>query len=307
MKFDKIKKTLKSKHRLVLRRESTLDVEKSIRFSGLHVVLMCILLCALIAGGVIFGLKYYNMNKYFGGIEEHSLREQLISYHHKVKELEDGIISRDNKMESVMLVLSGEIDSTARTTDVLSKVKSIYGENDTSMIISSDISVNPSMGVYSQGQTPSDTLPANPQTAHDLPVYDDTKINKNLKSYLIPPMYGYISAIYDPSKEHYAVDIVSENENTDVVSVADGTVILSDYTLQTGYVLLIRHDKGLISVYKHNKGALKKVGDKVKQGELIAELGNSGKLTTGPHLHFELWLGGEPINPAHYLNFERNF
>lgn len=301
MNFERIKKIIKRKHHLIIRRDSTFAVEKLIKFSGLHIVLAGVLFCAFIVVATIFATRYHSMNQYFGGVENEDLREQLITYHKKLDTLKNSIVSRDNKMESIMLVLSGKIDSSARSTDVLAKVKATYDPGDTSIISGNNFVESPLIDLPEQGQA----LPDSGSYPQQLVTSSSLKPVKEINSYLIPPMYGYISAQYDPSKEHFAIDLVSENEDTNIVSVADGTVVMSDYTLQTGYVLLIRHDNNLISVYKHNKSALKKIGDKVKQGELIAELGNSGSLTTGPHLHFELWLGGEPINPSHYLNFER--
>ncbi len=101
---------------------------------------------------------------------------------------------------------------------------------------------------------------------------------------------------------HFGVDIVAP-PNEVIVAIADGIVTLSSWTLETGYVLQIQHSDNLLSVYKHNSKLLKKAGTQVKAGEAIAIIGNSGELTTGPHLHFELWHNRNPINPEQYIVF----
>ena len=91
--------------------------------------------------------------------------------------------------------------------------------------------------------------------------------------------------------------------NTPVKAVADGTVIFSEWTAATGYVIILKHDQDMISAYKHNGSLLKAQGDLVRAGEVIATVGNTGELTTGPHLHFELWKNGSPVNPLNYVDF----
>ena len=107
---------------------------------------------------------------------------------------------------------------------------------------------------------------------------------------------------FKSTTDHYGVDLVS-SANSLISTVLDGTVIFAGWTLETGYVIYIQHQNNLISVYKHNAELLKTLGDKVKAGEAIAIIGNSGELSTGPHLHFELWQNGIALNPELYINF----
>jgi murein DD-endopeptidase MepM/ murein hydrolase activator NlpD len=121
-------------------------------------------------------------------------------------------------------------------------------------------------------------------------------------SVLYTPLQGMVSSSFSISEEHYGVDIVSPKEEA-VKAVLDGTVILASWTFDTGYVIQIQHQNDLVSVYKHNAVLLKSVGDHVAGGEAIAIVGESGELTDGPHLHFELWSGGKPLDPEIYLVF----
>ena len=113
---------------------------------------------------------------------------------------------------------------------------------------------------------------------------------------------GYISDTFNFQKKHFAVDLVAK-KNSKISSVLAGTVIVSDWSSEVGYFIGIQHKDNYISFYKHNSALLKKVGDYVSAGEQIAVIGNSGEFSTGPHLHFELWHNGSPVNPLDYIKF----
>lgn len=117
------------------------------------------------------------------------------------------------------------------------------------------------------------------------------------------PITGLISKELKINEGHHGIDIVAE-KNAGVKSTLNGKVIFSAWTVETGHVIAIQHSNDLISVYKHNSVLLKKEGAIVKAGEVIAIVGNSGKFTTGPHLHFEIWFKGSPLNPTEVINFE---
>ena len=116
------------------------------------------------------------------------------------------------------------------------------------------------------------------------------------------PLKGKVISPFDPKIKHFGVDIAGVS-NEVVKAAMSGTVIFSNFTVETGYVVAIQHAGDYISLYKHNSSLLKREGDVVRAGEPIAFMGNSGEQTTGPHLHFELWLGGKPVNPLQYISF----
>lgn len=120
--------------------------------------------------------------------------------------------------------------------------------------------------------------------------------------FFFSPISGLVSAPFDNKIEHYGVDVVSK-QNEPVKAVADGTVLLSAWTQKEGYVLAIQHRANLVSVYKHNSALLKKTGEFVRAGEVVSIIGNTGELTSGPHLHFEFWYNGNPINPEEFVSF----
>lgn len=116
------------------------------------------------------------------------------------------------------------------------------------------------------------------------------------------PLKGIVTNEFNPAQKHYGIDIAAKR-NEAIKAVLDGTVIFSNWTLETGYVIAIQHAQNIISIYKHNSAILKKTGDFVKSGEPIAIIGESGELVTGPHLHFELWNEGTPVNPKEFILF----
>lgn len=131
----------------------------------------------------------------------------------------------------------------------------------------------------------------------------DNRLSDELQDFfLFKPVDGIISDKFDPQKDHWAIDIVAK-EDEPVKAVADGTVVFSSWTQDSGYVMAIQHRGNLISMYKHNSDLLKNVGNFVTAGEVISIIGNTGELTSGPHLHFELWYNGNPINPEELIRF----
>jgi murein DD-endopeptidase MepM/ murein hydrolase activator NlpD len=116
------------------------------------------------------------------------------------------------------------------------------------------------------------------------------------------PISGDISAGFNPDTEHFGVDIVAP-KNTAIKAVMGGIVLNADWSVNDGNTVMIQHPHNVVSVYKHNSSLLVKNGEIIKAGQAIAIIGNSGKLTNGPHLHLELWYNGTPVNPVNYISF----
>jgi murein DD-endopeptidase MepM/ murein hydrolase activator NlpD len=136
------------------------------------------------------------------------------------------------------------------------------------------------------------------------PVYEKTSSVSIRNFNFFPPVNGVVTSQFNLKDRHYGTDLATRY-NEAVKSTLDGTVILADWTLETGYVIAIQHSYNIISVYKHNSVLLKSPGNHVNVGEPIAISGQSGEFTTGPHLHFELWYNGTPLNAEDYILFSR--
>ncbi len=120
--------------------------------------------------------------------------------------------------------------------------------------------------------------------------------------YLMPPISGVVSSGFNAESGHFGVDVLAPHD-TPVKAIWDGHVITADWTLETGYTIGIQHSNDMVSFYKHNASLLKRSGAFVRAGEAVAIIGNTGKMTSGPHLHFELWLSGKPVDPTNYIDF----
>ncbi|AHM61039.1 peptidase m23 [Flammeovirgaceae bacterium 311] len=120
--------------------------------------------------------------------------------------------------------------------------------------------------------------------------------------FMAPIGSGLVTSPYNAKIKHLGIDIVSK-QNEPIKAAADGTVLFASWTQKEGYVLAIQHRANVVTLYKHNSALLKEAGDYVRAGEIVAIIGNTGELTTGPHLHFELWYNGNPVNPEEFVSF----
>lgn len=130
----------------------------------------------------------------------------------------------------------------------------------------------------------------------------NTRLSQISNYYFFPPLKGKLTTVFNPAERHFGIDIVAPR-NESVKATLDGTVIFAGWTSESGHVIHIQHANNLVSVYEHNAVLLKKEGQTVKAGEAIAITGNSGELSTSPHLHFELWFDGNPVDPQELMVF----
>ncbi len=139
---------------------------------------------------------------------------------------------------------------------------------------------------------------------YDLVYSNNQGVSRGIGQFVFyTPVRGTITNGFDALESHFGVDIVCKNNET-IKSTLDGRIIFSEWTYQGGYVITIQHDDDLISIYKHNSTLLKKQGDIVKAGDPIAIVGNTGNLTSGQHLHFELWYKNNAVNPSNFITFK---
>lgn len=210
-----------------------------------------------------------------------------------------------------IIVLSDIVDSLSlavRQKDLylanLQKV--ISGESDFEFMETQD-SLNPAGSKRENSFEPSEATISILKEFEGVPLdfsgQIETSTNTFTETFFFSPIKGVLTAGFDPQNNHFGVDIVAK-ENEPVKVITDGTVILATWTLETGYVISIQHSNELISIYKHNSVLLKKIGDVVRGGEIISIIGNTGELTSGQHLHFELWYKGTPLNPQKFITFD---
>ncbi|MEK7718906.1 MAG: M23 family metallopeptidase [Bacteroidota bacterium] len=282
-KRDKLKKLFQNPYRIVIFNDLNLHIIKQIRFNARTLVLGLVGAVVAIIIGVTILIAFTPLREYIPGYPSGKLRQRLINNALVTDSLEQKINLYDRYFHDMRAMLSGE-----NSLDTVTRRDSIVRPN-----------LN-EMRRLNQDSLFKDELD---QEQFNLHLSPGNNRKSGLASLLFfPPLKGIVTAKQDISSGHYGVDIVAK-QNSRISSALDGTVIFSEWTMETGYVMIIQHDQNIVTCYKHNSELLKKQGDKVKAGEVIAIMGNTGRKTTGPHLHFELWVNGNPINPEDYISF----
>ncbi|MFO8086938.1 MAG: M23 family metallopeptidase [Bacteroidales bacterium] len=284
------------KYRLVIMRDETFEEKLSFRLSRMNVFVFVTVMAFILILSTIYLIAYTPLKQYIPGYSNLEIQKDLYQQVQKTDSLEQLSRQRDLYMYNIKNILEGNEDALRDTG-----------------IFSADSSLNSEYANIRFDRSPADSLlreEIQRLEEYNLLYYADepsrSSVYNNPASirnfFFFTPLKGQITNGFNAKTGHYGVDIVGK-ANDAVKSTLDGRVIFSNWTMQTGYVIMVMHEKNLISVYKHNASLLKKQGESVKAGEPIAISGNTGELSTGPHLHFELWYNGNPINPREYMSF----
>lgn len=282
-KRKELKRKLLHKYRLVILNESTFEEKISFKLSRLNVFVTGSLFIILLIGFTTLLIAFTPLREYIPGYSSTKLKRQATELTYKTDSLVTVLDYTNRYLDNVRLVLKGDIEKNGVDRDSLMAQFKI----DPSSIDLTPIREDSLLRAQVELEDKYNLFERNSQTGSIV---------------LFAPLSGTISEHYDAEKKHYAVDLVAPRDMP-VKAVAHGTVIFSEWTADTGYVIIVEHENDLLSVYKHNGSLSKSQGDIVRAGEVIASVGNTGELTTGPHLHFELWSQGSPVNPEDYIDF----
>ena len=278
------RKKLIHKYRLVLLNEDTFEEKLSFKLTRLNVFILGSFFSILLIVGTIFLIAFTSIREYIPGYSSTQLKRDATKLVYKTDSLQQVLEVNNLYIEKVRALLTGEISEVLFDKDsVLQAMK--YDRDSINLDPSED-----DLGFRQEIER-----------ADRFSIFDEA--TKDADIVFFAPVTGTISDGYNLKKKHFAVDIAVEI-GTPVKSVADGTVIFAEWTADTGDVIIVRHASGFISIYKHNSALHKRQGDLVISGEVIASAGNAGEYSTGPHLHFELWNEGYPVNPTNYIDFE---
>ena len=272
------------KYRLSIYRDETFEELVNLRLTKLNVVAIVgtgILIFLII---VISVIAYTPVRELIPGYPDEKTVRNIYLNNYRLDSLELEIARRDAYFENLRRIISGEkpedLEQTADTG--VSRAGRNYKRTNKDSVLRKMVE-------------PSDQF--------SLSITENRNIRPALFNVLFfPPVKGIVTNVFNGASEHYGTDIVAGADEV-VKATLPGTVTLSGWTIETGNVIQLQHADNIISVYKHNAELLKHMGDRVKAGEPIAIIGNSGELTTGPHLHFELWYNGTPLNPQDYISF----
>ena len=285
-KKKKLYKKLRNKYRLVILNDATFEERFSFRLSPLNVFTYFGSISLFLIIGVTLLIAFTPLREYIPGYTDVELRQNVMQLLFKTDSLENQLAVKDKYLERLRLIMQGKPPDTLYNE---AENKPVEGYAVVDMEKSSEDSM---LRAYVESEDNTNlTLLTNYQNGPDISNF-----------VFFTPLAGTITNEFNMNQNHFGVDIVAD-ENESVKATLEGTVIFSEWTTETGYVIHIQHPNNLVSIYKHNSVLLKKSGDFVKDGEVIAIIGNSGELTTGPHLHFELWYNGNPLNPQDYMLF----
>ena len=271
---------LKYKYKLSVINETSYEEVFNFRLSQLHVLTALSVLAVILVVLTILLIAFTDLREFIPGYPDGNMRQMIAQNALRVDSLENELLKRDRFFKSIRLVLNGgdttslerSREDTARYRNDTIRFQISEQENEFRAAIEERERFNLSLGMKEQN--------------HDY-------------YHFFPPVEGIVTQSFDEKKRHYGTDIVAK-ANAKVA----GVVIFTDWTVKTGYVIQVQHTNDLISVYKHNSILLKKQGDYVRAGEVLGVVGNTGEESSGPHLHFELWRAGNPLNPENFIKFK---
>lgn len=288
-KKEKWHKKLRNKYKLVILNDETYEEKLSFKLSRLNVFVAIGTLSIILVVITAIIIAFTPLREYIPGYTDVHLYEQLYQIETLTDSLEADARQKALYYENLRLILSGK-DTTVRTPLKQDTVGTY--SNITSYASPADSAFRDEF--ESQLIFGSEEIKLTDRKAGSRP---------DISSFsFFTPLRGIVTSKFDPSSKHYGVDIVSV-QNEAIKAVLDGVVTFSGWTIETGYTISIQHENDLISVYKHNSALLKDQGSNVKAGDAIAIIGSSGEYSTGPHLHFEIWYNGVPVNPTDFIKF----
>jgi murein DD-endopeptidase MepM/ murein hydrolase activator NlpD len=281
---DSFFKKFRHKYRLSIYRDETFEELLNLKLTKLNVLALVSVLTFVFLVIVISIIAYTPARTLIPGYPDEKTVRNIRMNAHRLDSLELEMQKRDAYFENIRRIVSGEEPeqfNSPRDTVVKKGTVTFQRSKEDSLLRNMIESDKP----------------------YTLLTDDYRKIKTSMSNVLFfSPVKGMVTSSFKTSEDHYGTDVVAA-PNEVVKAVLGGTVIMASWTLETGYVIQIQHENDLISIYKHNAELLKRAGERVTAGEPIAIVGNSGELTTGPHLHFELWHNGNPLNPENYVTF----
>jgi len=275
---------LKNKYRLVILNDDTFEEKISLRLSQLNVFVVVGVTSLILITLVIILIAFTPLREFIPGYTDVNLRRQGVENSLKLDSLQRTILQKDLYLDNIKHIIQGKSfklndESFVDSVTDYSAITNDKIEEDS--LLRAIIETEEKYNLFSTaGSTPG-----------------------NISSFIFfSPLKGTLTNRFNIKKEHFGIDVVAP-KNEAVKATLDGTVIFAEWTSETGYVIQVQHANNLVTIYKHNSVLHKKVGDYIKAGEVIAIVGNSGELSTGPHLHFELWYNGQPLDPEEYILF----
>ncbi len=289
-RWENFKERLKNTYRLVVMNDDTFEEVSSYRLSLLNVYVLFSSLLVVMAIVVFLLIAATPLKKYLPGYGSVQQDKEMRELYLQMDQMERELANHRRYSENFRKILVGDVETEQELPQEEEKKMDTITEIQRAPIL--DQLQREGAGSNAESETQEDR--ASNLSPRDIPLE---------QMYFTPPLRGTISAKYAPEKDHYGIDVLAP-KNTAIQAAMDGYVFLSDWTLETGNTIGIQHSNNTITFYKHNSSLLKPAGSYVKAGEAVAIIGNTGTLSNGPHLHFELWYKGKSVDPTGYIAFE---
>jgi septal ring factor EnvC (AmiA/AmiB activator) len=291
-KWQRFREQLSDTYRLVVMNDETFEEVSSTRLSLLNIYVLMSSVLVIMAIVVWLMIAFTPLRKYVPGYGDVMQDQEVRELYRQVEELEEELITHRKYSENFRRILVGDVITEDDVPKVDPEMMDAAVADTAAELSEEEMELRNELMLEEVGVKAKE-----PRTTNLSP--KDTPLERLFFS---SPISGEISAGFMPDKEHFGVDVLAP-KNTAIKAAMDGYVFLSDWTLETGNTIGIQHSSNLITFYKHNSVLLKEVGSYVKAGEAVAVIGNTGTMSNGPHLHFELWYKGKPIDPTEYIDF----
>jgi murein DD-endopeptidase MepM/ murein hydrolase activator NlpD len=277
---------LRSKFRLVVMNDETFEEKFSLRLSPMNVLVFGGTIALSLITITLYLIAFTGIREYIPGYADVNMRRNLVNMTLRTDSLTYKMSAQDKYLANILELMNDKPDTTRPHRD---NVEATLYDSIRHLERSEDDSI-----LRSQIAT---------GDRYELADNDQKAFSSGIGSYsFFTPLKGTISSKFNPAQKHYGIDIVS-GANEVIKSALDGTVVQANFTSEEGYVIAVQHSNNLVTIYKNNSALLKSVGDYIRAGEVIAVIGNATEAKNGPHLHFELWYNGSPVNPVDYISF----
>lgn len=278
---------LKHRFRVTVVNDTMYEEIFHIRISLLHVIVGLGFLALLLVLITSYLIAFTSIKEWIPGYPDGNVRSEIIANALRLDSIETELDKRDNFIRSLQIMIGGGEYGTA--TDTIDSAVGTTTHFDTIImqITEEELAFRTEIENEERFSLGLGIKPTNKEYYHFYP----------------PVSSGYVINSFNEKEHHYGIDVVTKKD-AQVMAVLDGVVIFTDWTINTGHVVAIQHANNLMSIYKHNSVLLCKQGDYIRTGQVIANVGNTGHETTGPHLHFEMWRAGTPLNPEDFIQFK---
>ncbi len=280
----KAQKKLTNKYRLVIINDDTYEEKLSFKLTRLNVYVFGGLFSMMLILMTILLIAFTPLREYIPGYSSAQLRKKTHLLIDSLQSITERQQALETKMYVLQQILSGKVPA-----------EKFHNAMDSALRHMPPVSADSMYASHQDSLFRKEVERMKSFSINDIS-------DKEVSEMFLSPVKGVVTAHFDPTKKHYAVDI-AVTKDTPVKAIFDGQVLFSEWSAATGYVLMVDHGN-FISVYKHNSSVMKEQGEKVKAGEVIALAGSEGEESSGPHLHFELWINGVPVDPEQYLEFD---